>query len=516
VAWNGSDFVKIVSNPLVLTTDVSGVLPIANGGTGTSATTFASLTTNVSGVLPVANGGSGTTTPSLVAGTNVTISGTWPNQTVNSSGGGGGGTVTSVAMTVPAFLSVSGSPVTSSGTLAVGLSGSALPVANGGTGTATPSLVAGSNVSITGSWPNQTVNSSGGSSTRVWSSYTASTTYTVPAGVTSIRVYAFGKGGNGFYSSGVNIGGTGGGGGGCAFGDIAVAGGATVTINISSGIATVVYSGTTMLTANPGSNGLAGNVSVLGGAGGTATKDVLVTNGGAYSGGAGGSIASSASGFAGGGGSAGSPLGVGYSPSASSAVTGGAGWNSGPSTQAGGNGGGSDGTLGGGFVYNTIVGPSPTRSFEAQYTETLLSAMNLTGMGGYGAMVLQFSSYIGYFAAQNGTSGGGGGAVVAIGGGAWPYLSYARGGSGGNGSGGGATELQSNNSYSSSVTGGNGGFGGGGGACRIVDVGGVPGSFITTGGVGGYGGGGGGVAANGFSYSGSGGVGGGAIVLIYA
>jgi hypothetical protein len=37
VAWNGSDFVKIVSNPVVLTSDVSGVLPAANGGTGLSA-----------------------------------------------------------------------------------------------------------------------------------------------------------------------------------------------------------------------------------------------------------------------------------------------------------------------------------------------------------------------------------------------------------------------------------------------------------------------------------------------
>lgn len=44
------------------------------------------------------------------------------------------GTVSSVAMTVPSFLSVSGSPITSSGTLAVSLSGTALPVANGGTG----------------------------------------------------------------------------------------------------------------------------------------------------------------------------------------------------------------------------------------------------------------------------------------------------------------------------------------------------------------------------------------------
>lgn len=47
------------------------------------------------------------------------------------------GTVTSVAMTVPAFLSIAGSPITTSGTLAVSLSGTALPVLNGGTGVTT-------------------------------------------------------------------------------------------------------------------------------------------------------------------------------------------------------------------------------------------------------------------------------------------------------------------------------------------------------------------------------------------
>ena len=39
VAWNGSDFVKIVSNPVVLTTDVSGILPVANGGTALASGT---------------------------------------------------------------------------------------------------------------------------------------------------------------------------------------------------------------------------------------------------------------------------------------------------------------------------------------------------------------------------------------------------------------------------------------------------------------------------------------------
>jgi hypothetical protein len=108
---------------LPLTTGVTGTLPVANGGTGVTSSTGTGstvlstsptlvtpvlgtpasatltnatglpLTTGVTGLLPVANGGSGTATPSLVAGTNVSITGTWPNQTINSSGGGGGGMV---------------------------------------------------------------------------------------------------------------------------------------------------------------------------------------------------------------------------------------------------------------------------------------------------------------------------------------------------------------------------------------------------------------------------------------
>jgi hypothetical protein len=49
-------------------------------------------------------------------------------------GGIGAGTVTSVGLSAPSFLSVSGSPVTSTGTLALTYSGTALPVASGGTG----------------------------------------------------------------------------------------------------------------------------------------------------------------------------------------------------------------------------------------------------------------------------------------------------------------------------------------------------------------------------------------------
>ena len=49
----------------------------------------------------------------------------------------GSGTVTSVDMSVPSFLTVSGNPVTGAGTLAVTLSGTALPVSSGGSGLAT-------------------------------------------------------------------------------------------------------------------------------------------------------------------------------------------------------------------------------------------------------------------------------------------------------------------------------------------------------------------------------------------
>lgn len=108
VAWNGTDFVKIVSNPIALTSDVTGVLPTANGGTGTSATTFVNLATNVAGALPVVNGGTGQTAytdgqlligntatgelskATLTAGSNISIVNGNGTVTINSTGGSGG------------------------------------------------------------------------------------------------------------------------------------------------------------------------------------------------------------------------------------------------------------------------------------------------------------------------------------------------------------------------------------------------------------------------------------------
>ena len=62
---NGTNVVDAVTQfngTIALATGVSGVLPIANGGTGSSSTTYASLTANVSGTLPLANGGTNSTT----------------------------------------------------------------------------------------------------------------------------------------------------------------------------------------------------------------------------------------------------------------------------------------------------------------------------------------------------------------------------------------------------------------------------------------------------------------------
>jgi hypothetical protein len=84
----------------VFATSPTLVTPIL--GTPTSATltnaTGLPLTTGVTGQLPVANGGTGTATPSIVAGTNVTVTGTWPNQTIaaSASGGSPGGSTTQV------------------------------------------------------------------------------------------------------------------------------------------------------------------------------------------------------------------------------------------------------------------------------------------------------------------------------------------------------------------------------------------------------------------------------------
>jgi len=125
---------------------VAADIPTLNQNTtGSAATLTTGRTIAITGDLaytsPSFNGSTNVTAAGTLATVNTNV-GSFTNAsvTVNAKGlvtavsnGTAGGTVTSVAATVPAFLSITGSPVTTTGTLAIGLSGTALPLANGGT-----------------------------------------------------------------------------------------------------------------------------------------------------------------------------------------------------------------------------------------------------------------------------------------------------------------------------------------------------------------------------------------------
>jgi hypothetical protein len=92
-------------------------------------------------------------------------------------------------------LTLTGGPITTTGTLTLG---GTLAVASGGTGTATPSIVAGSNVTVTGTWPNQTINSAGTGVTTFSAGTTGFTPSTATAGaVTLAGTLAIANGGTG-------------------------------------------------------------------------------------------------------------------------------------------------------------------------------------------------------------------------------------------------------------------------------------------------------------------------------
>ncbi|MGA2426859.1 MAG: hypothetical protein ABSG07_22900, partial [Terriglobales bacterium] len=62
-----------------------GTLTGVTAGTGlTGGGTSGNVTVNLSTPVSVANGGTGTGSPGLIAGTNISITGSWPNQTINS------------------------------------------------------------------------------------------------------------------------------------------------------------------------------------------------------------------------------------------------------------------------------------------------------------------------------------------------------------------------------------------------------------------------------------------------
>lgn len=98
----------------------TGASSITTTGTLTSGATGAGFTiglgsSTLTGTVAIANGGTGTTTPGLVAGTNVTLTGSWPNQTVSAAGGASLG-------------SISGVVSATSGTARAAISGDAVPL----------------------------------------------------------------------------------------------------------------------------------------------------------------------------------------------------------------------------------------------------------------------------------------------------------------------------------------------------------------------------------------------------
>ena len=236
----GTEQIPLVQSSTTKQITVSNLLTAANLGTPTAINLTNATNVPVdeaTGILPVVNGGNGTATPSLVGGTNIAVSGTWPNQTITATGTAAGnvtGPVSSTDNAVVRFDNTTGQVIQNSGViindsgevtvgvwkgtevtvpyggtgvstltgivkgngqsafsaatagtdyvapggalgtpssgtatnltglpLSTGVTGT-LPVANGGTGTTTPSLVAGTNVTISGTWPNQTIAATGG------------------------------------------------------------------------------------------------------------------------------------------------------------------------------------------------------------------------------------------------------------------------------------------------------------------------------------------------------------------
>ena len=176
--YDGAVYADDSTTPYGLYVQHSGAWHAAGGGGGSltvGATTIASGTTgrilyDNAGVLgeyttvPVALGGTGTSTPGLVAGANVTISGSWPNQTINASGGGGGSSIN---------VSQAGSTVVSGLTVLNFVQGAAVSAAGTQANVTIPTVYFASGPPSTGSTP-----SLDGTATGQWSS-TASGTVTI-------------------------------------------------------------------------------------------------------------------------------------------------------------------------------------------------------------------------------------------------------------------------------------------------------------------------------------------------
>lgn len=239
---NGTNVVDAVTHLSSLT--LGTALPIASGGTGSTSTTFVNAATNVTGTLPVGNGGTGAATLTL---NNVIL---------------GNGT-SAVQVVAP---STNGNVLTSNGTT--------------WTSAAPPSTYVGGQGQVF--------------------TTTGANTFTVPTGITTVKVTVVGGGGNGGGTANSACGGGGGGGLSVRYVTGLTPGG-TVTATVGA------VAGTSSFGAFASATGGASvTTGTAGGAGGTGSSGTYNIAGGA--GGAGVNIAG-ASGSGGGGGGGGGALG---------------------------------------------------------------------------------------------------------------------------------------------------------------------------------------------------------------
>jgi hypothetical protein len=292
--------ITTASNPQGTVTSVTGTAPVVSSGGATPAISMAAATGSVNGYLTSTD---------------------WT--TFNNKGSG---TVTSVAASVPSFLSIAGSPITSSGTLDFTYSGTALPVVNGGTGQTSytngqllignttgntltkATLTAGAGIAIT---------NAAGSITIANSQATYSVSYLVVAGGSAGGYYYGGGGGaGGFISSSATL-----------------SYGTTYTVTIGAGGTFNTTGHGAGGNGNNGSNSVFGSfaTAIGGGGGGGGSNAAYSGNAGGSGGGGGGS--GTASGGAG-------TSGQGNAGGASAALLTGAGGGAGAVGGAGGGNGG--------------------------------------------------------------------------------------------------------------------------------------------------------------------------------
>lgn len=209
-----------------------------------------------------------------------------------------------------------------------------------------------------------------------WLTYTVpgSYTFTVPSGVSNIRVRVVGGGGGGSNNS-TTLGCGGGGGGGYAHGVFNVTPGTNYTVTVGNRGPRFVAGGTTsfgaLISATGGHPGAinGGSTQYLGGAGGTGTGGDFQANGG--NGGNGGTSGSGGNVHHGGGGGAGSQLGNGGNGGNGGAGSGfllyagggGVGGGNGSSETDTGNGQGAGGSAFGPAIDYTLPGPDCAGGF---------------------------------------------------------------------------------------------------------------------------------------------------------